>query len=156
MKNELITNAIRSEETYIKERMLDWKFTKEVAKTILGYLLPAESVVSVGSGSITIRVPWGLENLQLARKAIGSGWEVGGSYTASDGTITKTYYRYQQNPYPQANRSVYLNLVMDATQLDPDSCKRIEIGEKTFTQKVYQVVCNDEIKEVLGKAEEMA
>jgi hypothetical protein len=49
----------------------------------------------------------------------------------------------------------YLSLIMDSSELNEGTCKRIEVGEKTFTQKIYQVVCDEGFTEMMGKAEEM-
>lgn len=154
----IIHTAIQNEQKYQENRRADWAFTKKVMRQILEDLLPEGTTVYCGIGSITIRVEWGVENLKQARKAMGNGWKFSSNYTETSGTLTKSYYRYDEsipNDYHQHRPYVSLSLVMDAGKLDPNTCKRIEVGEKTFTQKIYQVICEDGVKEIMGKAEEM-
>lgn len=160
-RNGIVQKAIQSEETNRKERLLDWKYTQQILKEIDEDLLPEGCTLYVGSSNITIRVPWGLEYLGQARRAMGSRWKFSSNYTDTNGTLTKTYYtsnlpeHYDQRVTGKHYSSVWLSLIMDSEKLEEGSCRRIEVGEKTYTQKVYQVVCDDSVKEVLGKAEAM-
>jgi hypothetical protein len=156
--NGLISEAIKTEQRYQEEKRIDWMFTKKMMRQIMEDLLPEGTKVYCGFGSVTIRVPWGVENLRQARKAMGSGWRFGNNYTDTSGTLTKSYYIYDgEVDYTSTKHrgSCYLSLIMDATELTSESCKRIEVGEKVFTQKVYKVICEDSVTEILGKAEQM-
>jgi len=162
-KSGIIATSIKNEQTYQEEKRQDWMLTKKVLRTFLEELFPEGTSIYCGSGSITIRVPWGINNLQQARKAMGSGWKFSSNYTSADGTLTKSYHKYDDgtdtleydmNSYVRRSY-VGLSLIMDAGKLDPDTCKRIEVGEKTYTQKIYQIICEDGVKEMLGKAEIM-
>jgi len=152
-RGPLVKEAIQAEERYMREKKLDWEFTKEVLAQINESLLPEGSRIYVGSSNITIRIPWGLEFLAAGRRAMGQGWKFSANYTDNSGTLTKTYYRTNSDTMNPVYRSTWLNLIMDSEKLDPDTCRRIEVGEKTYTQKIYQVICEDGVKEVLGKAE---
>jgi hypothetical protein len=154
----MIAESIQKEQDYQENRRADWMYTKKVMRQILEDLLPQGATIYCGAGTITIRVPWGIDNLRQARQAVGSGWKFSNNYNETNGTLTKTYYRYDESVPEYSHRHrpyINLNLVMDATELNPDTCKRIEVGEKTFTQKVYQVICDGTVQEMLGKAEEM-
>lgn len=154
----ILAEAIKREQEYQEGRRADWIFTKKVMRTILEDLLPEGTKIYCGAGSISIHVKWGVDNLRQARKAMGSGWEFGSNYKSDNGTLTKSYYRYDESVPRDSYRHrsyVSLSLVMDSAELDPNTCKKIEVGEKTYTQKIYQVVCSDGIQEILGKAEEL-
>jgi len=156
--NGLISTAIKSETEYQEGKRADWQFTKKLMRQFLEDLFPEGTKIWCGAGSVTIRVPWGVDNIRQARKAMGSGWRFSSNYTETSGTLTKTYYKYDEDVPNGAHRHrsyVSVSLIMDASELNPETCKRIEVGEKTFTQKVYKVVCDDGVTEMLGKAEEM-
>lgn len=154
----LIHKAILSEQEYQENRRADWMFTKKVIRQIDESKFPEGTSIYCGAGNITIRVEWGVDNIRKARQAMGDGWKFSNNYTDSNGTLTKTYYIYDESiprDYHMHRPYVSLSLVMDAGKLDPNTCKRIEVGEKTYTQKIYQVICEDGVKEMLGKAEEL-
>lgn len=156
-RNGIVDNAIKAETKYMEEKMQDFAFARKCAKLMDESLFPEKTTLYMNSGSITIRVPWGLDNLAAARKGMGKGWEYVSSYTDNNGTLTKSY-RYnseETGDYGWPARVCYLNLIMDSSELDPNTCKRIEVGEKVYTQKIYQVICEDGIKEILGQAEAM-
>jgi hypothetical protein len=154
----LIATSIKNEQSYQEHKRIDWLFTKKVMRQFLEDLFPQGTTVYCGAGSITIRVPWGINNLREARKAIGSGWRFSGNWTDNSGTLTKSYYRSDDSlpaDTHQYRPSVFLSLIMDATELDPETCKKIEVGEKVFTQKIYKVICDDGVQEIAGAAEEL-
>jgi len=156
--NGIIAKAIKSEQDYMEEKRVDWMFTKKCARQILEDLLPEGSNLYLSYSGITIRVKWGVENLRQARKAVGSGWTFSNNYTDTNGTLTKSYYRYDESVPLDAHRRrahCSLSLIMDAGELDPNTCKRIEVGEKTFTQKIYKVICDGQVEEMMGKAQEL-
>ena len=155
--NGMVAKAIKSERDYLAEKAKDFAFARKCVSKFDESLFPEKTTIYMSAGSVTIRVPWGLDNLTAARKAMGKGWEYTSSYTSTEGTLTKSYRLNSEDKvtYGWPTHVCYLNLVMDATELDPNSCKRIEVGEKTYTQKVYQVICEDGIKEILGAAEAM-
>jgi hypothetical protein len=156
--NGMIAKAIKSEQDYQETKRADWQFTKKALRGMLEDLFPEGTKIWVGAGSITIRVPWGVDNIRQARKAMGSGWKFSSNYTETSGTLTKTYYMYDVSvPTDSYRHTAYVcvSLIMDASELNPETCKKIEIGEKTFTQKVYKIVCDDGVQEMLGAAEEL-
>lgn len=156
--NGIIAEAIKAEQSYQEGKRLDWAFTKKLMRQMIDDLFPEGTKIGCNAGGITIRVPWGIENIRQARKAMGSGWKFSNNYTDTSGTLTKSYYRYDESVeggYEVHRPYVYLSLIMDATELQENTCKRIEVGEKTFTQKIYQVICDDGFTEVTGQAEEL-
>lgn len=156
--NGLIANAIKTEQSYMEDKRADWAFTKKSLRQFQEDLFPEGTTIYCGAGTITIRVPWGVNNLRQARLAMGSGWDFGSNWTDSSGTLTKSYIK-QDLSLPadsyQRRSNIYLSLIMDATAIASDTCKRIEVGEKTYTQKIYKVICDDGVQEILGAAEEM-
>jgi hypothetical protein len=154
----IINTAIRSEQEYQEGRRADWMFTKKVMRQIDESKFSDGTTIYCGAGNVTIRVKWGVENLRSARQAMGDGWKFSSNYTSDNGTLTKSYYRYDPAlPDDSFQRRGYcgLNLVMDATELNEDSCKKIEVGEKTYTQKIYKIVCDGKAEEILGEAKEL-
>lgn len=155
MKVNIITEAIARENQYQAERRADWRLVKEALRKMNANLFPANTKIYPSTNTITIRVPWGVDNLRQARIAMGDGWTFSSNYQETGGSLTKSYYwRGPVDPITLNAAYIGLSLIMDASELDENTCKRIEVGEKTFTQKVYKVICSGEVSEMLGKAEE--
>lgn len=155
MLQDLIKEAIAREEKYQATRRAEWKLVKKLGKGINGKIFPEGTKVYFNPSSITIRVPWGVDNLRQARIAMGDGWQFSANYTEDSGTLSKSYHQYGEADATGYRCYISLSLIMDASELNEESCKRIEIGEKTFTQKQYKVICADHVTEMRGQAEEV-
>lgn len=136
-----ITKAIKQGNETMQRRNQSWMVVKQAVKTIREDLLPEGASISCDDYGIFLSVPWSMANLRAARLALGNFWELSYKSTQDDGSMTRTY-RFSGKAYCS------LTLRMDTYQLDPGTCRKVEIGEEvvTYTRKKYKVVCGPDVQ----------
>lgn len=140
-KDSAIGQIIQSHEEYLARKKARWQSVKKIMRLILSDLLPKDYRLYCEDYGVTLYIPWSMENLENARKAIGSGWHLDSTYTNDDGSMTRNYSQTVDDFH------INFSIIMDAQKLVSGACRKILIQEETkmiaHTTKKYKVICED-------------
>lgn len=149
-KSGKIYEAVKSQRNALAQSEKEFKVLKGLVRNIDESKFPEGTEFWMGTYTVSIRIPWGVENLRAARSAVGAPWSFSDKHEESDGSIVYRYIHFQNTGEMTewgSERRMYfsLSINMSAIQLDPGTCTRVLVGEEERSYKVqtWKVICAD-------------